>query len=112
MTFNASSLYSERAMRDSSVSYCTYLPTKKNAGMRARSGIMNDLDIRFMAQRRRMTLAIESGTKRIPVREINHTFAGLTTIDAYDRTRSPATASMITRDVSPKNQFLDMSEAV
>ena len=99
-------------MRDSSVSYCTYLPTKKNAGMRARSGIMKDFDLRLMAHRRRMTLTIERGTKRMPVKEIIHTFAGLTTIDAYDRTRSPATASMITRDVSPKNQFLDMSEAI
>ena len=99
-------------MRDSSVSYCTYLPTKKNAGIRARSGIMKDLDLRLIAHRRRIILTIESGTKRIPVKDISHTFAGLTTIEAYDRTRSPATASMITRDVSPKNQFLDISDTV
>ncbi len=44
----------------------------------------------------------------MPITEIIHNFAGLTNMAANDSTSSAAAINISTRDVSPKNQFLDI----
>ena len=78
----------------------------KKAGSRASNGITNDLDIRFNAQRRRKALSSDSGTNRSPTKDISHTFAGLMSMETYDRIRSPATMLINRRDVIPNILYL------
>ena len=84
----------------------TYLPIKKNEGSRANRGITKERDRRFKAQSRRIMFMMDNGTNINPSRDNPHAFAGFMNTEPYDTTKSPATISISTRDVNPKNLFL------
>jgi hypothetical protein len=106
MIFNELPSKAMRSCFSSSVSMRTYLPTKKNAGRRARRGITKDLDRRFRAQRSRKALSSDNGTKSSPTKDMSQTFAGFMSMERYDRIRSPATIIINRRDVIPNILFL------
>ena len=75
---------------------------KKKHGASARSGISAERDLRLRAQRKRMRFATAKGTKKRPESEMPHTYAGLMTMDAYERISMAATTAIRKRDVIPK----------
>ena len=71
--------------------------------------MINDFESRFKAHRSKTIFKMDRGTNRRPTKDISHTFAGLISIERYDRMRSPATILINRRDVIPNILFFNFA---